>query len=37
MGVNFQWSKEDDGGSENDGALVKNFDLEVLTQKEDSS
>ena len=31
MGVNFQWSKEEDGGSENDGNLIKNYDLEVLT------
>ena len=36
MGVNFQWSKEEDGGSENDGQLVKNYDLEVLTFNQSS-
>ena len=36
MGVNFQWSKEEDGGSENDGNLIKNYDLEVLTFNQSS-
>ena len=31
MGINFQWSKEEDGGSEYDDNLIKNYDISVLT------